>query len=152
MRLIKRIKDGVRRKASHNNDSGCPVLPPEKSVTRIFNEDAEDCSESRLDDGASKCSSVSTRLSTATFWDCDNTLSEDIPETSSGHHFRELPSAQERMSVIKTRTCAASSLGTSTTMRDNHGKVETKNGCMGWVPRLATVTPWYSSTSSEEDL
>lgn len=141
VQFIKIFKNTIRRKALRNTDSGSPVLPPDKTDVQVFNADAKDYSDSRSDDGATSCSRPSTA-----------TLGEDTPGTSTGYHFRYVLSVQEKTRVTKTRSSSTNSSGSSTTVGDNHGKDETKNEYVAGVPRLAAVTPWYSSTSSEEDL
>ena len=160
VRIIKKIKDAVKKKASRETDSCSPVLPPDETIARIFDVDVEDCRDSNSSDGASSCSSVSTRPSTANSWDWDSTSDEDIPGPSTGRHSRDV------QSVTKTRASSANSSGSSTTVEEDfekprvnrhHEKLETssanaRNGNMGAIPRPSAVTPWYSSTSSEEDL
>ena len=156
VRIIKKIKDAVKKKASRATDSCSPVLPPDETIARIFDVDVQDCRDSNSSDGASSCSPMSTRPSTANSWDWDSTSDEDIPGPSTGRQFKEVQS----VSGVMTRTCSVSSSGSSTTVEDleklsigrETSSANASNGNMGAIPRPSAVTPWYSSTSSEEDL
>lgn len=133
VRLVKKIiKNVIKTEVDHEPKNGSPVLPPDERIARMFGVEVEDIRDCGASDGSSSDRPASTRPSTANSWDWDSSSLSDISTTLDEDS--ENPSVGSDHEMVKTKPSSA------------------KTEHMAAIPRPSTVTPWYSSTASEEDL
>lgn len=105
VRLIKKIKNAIKRKAVQEPDSGAAVLPPDETIAQIFGVAVEDCRDSSSNNSSRSCSPASTSTSTANSWDSFISSDEDLEEPTTDRHFREVSESanNRRENGAKTR-------------------------------------------------
>ena len=109
IRIIKKIKNAIKKAAARDSDSGHAALPTDETIAKIFGVAVEDCRDSSLDDCSSSSSSASTRPSTETSWNSPINSDEDLEQQGTGRHFREVQTASASVKSksrksVKTRS------------------------------------------------
>ena len=163
IRIIKKIKNAVKKAAAQKPNSSHAALPSDETIARIFGVAAEDC----CDTCSSSSSSESTRTSTEASW--NSSISSDEEQPKTGRHFREVQTASAGVKtklgkgVEKTSHVAASWESFSKPKTDfqkastarpcnrvNLTSESAKNGRKG-ANTTGSANSWDSSTTLEEE-
>lgn len=169
IRIIKKIKNAIKKAAARDPDSGHAALPTDETIAQIFGVAVEDCRDSSSDNCSSSFSSASTSPSTETSWNSPINSDEDLQQQRTGRDFREVQKASASVTnkprkSVKTRSrvvalwesFSKSNQGFQKAStgrpcnRVNSTSEKTKNETNG-----ANTTPsansWDSSTTLEEE-
>ena len=168
IRIIKRIKNAIKKAAARDPYSGHAALPTDETIAQIFGVAVEDCRDSSSDDCFSSSSSASTRPSTETSRNSLIKSDEDLEQQRTGRHFREVQTASASANnkpkkSVKTRSRVAASWESFSKSNKDSQKASAgrpcnrvnstaesaKNGRKG-----ANTTPansWDSSTTLDEE-
>lgn len=169
VRIIKKIKNAIKKAAAREPDSGHVALPTNETIARIFGVAVEDCRDSSSDNCSSSSSSASTRPSTGTSWNGSINSGEDLEQPRTGGHLREIQAASESVknkpgkSVKTTSRFAASRESFSKSNKDfqeastghpfsrvKSTSESAKNGRKG-ANTTPSVNSWDSSTALDEE-
>ena len=170
VRLIKKIKNAIKRKAAQESDSGATAVPPDETIARMFGVTVEDCRDSSSNNSSSTCSPTSTSTSSSTSWDSSMTSDEDLEDPGTDDNFGDVESSpntpengtetrprvtvSRRTFVISKRDLQKPRIGlpcvgeetTPERFRNGHESVETK------PPSVNNWDSWDSSTASDDEV
>lgn len=109
IRIIKKIKNAIKKAAARDPDSGHAALPTDETIAQIFGVAVEDCRDSSSDNCSSSLSSASTNPSTETSWNSPINSDEDLEQQRTGRDFREVQKASASVTnkprkSVKTRS------------------------------------------------
>ena len=95
VRLIKKIKNAIKKQAAQESDSRAAALPTDETIARIFGVTVEDCRDSSSSNSSSSCSPASSTPSTAGSWDSSITSDEDLEEPRTDSHSSEVQTVSQ---------------------------------------------------------
>ena len=120
IRIIKKIKNAIKKAATRDPDSGHAALPTDETIAQIFGVAVEDCRDSSSDDCSSSSSSASTRPSSETSWNSPINSDEDLERQRTGRRVREAQTASASVKKKPRKSVKTSkSKGVNTTPSAN---------------------------------
>ena len=176
IRIIKKIKNAIKKAAARDPDSGHAALPTDETIAQIFGVAVEDCRDGNSDNSSSS-SSASTRPSTETSWNSPINSDEDLEQQRTGRHLREVQTAsasvknKPRKSVktsksnVANTTPSANSWDSSTTVdeefkepnvgrphSENKSVTESRRNGQAWaITSSPSTNSWDRSTTLDEE-
>ena len=168
VRLIRKIKNAIKRKAAQESDSGATAVPSDETIARTFGVTVEDCRDSSSNNSSSTCSPASTSTSSSSSWDSSITSNEDLEDPGTDDNFGDVESenspendtetrprvtVSRRTFVISKRDLQKPRIGlpcigeerTSERFRNGHESIETK------PPSVNNWDSWDSSIASDDE-
>ena len=169
VRLIKKIKNAIKRKAAQEPDNGATAVPPDETIAQMFGVTIEDCRDSSSNKSSSTCSPASTSTSSSSSWDSSVTTDDDRKDPGTDDYFGDVESANTPEDGAETRSRATASRRTFVISKRGLQKPRTGLPCIGEEatserfrngqesvetkpPSANNWDSWDSSTASDEEI